>query len=80
MFTEPAIIANPDLGITESELPDQTIIHNVTPGRGYPYLEPRGNCPKDDANRINHALRKIDDDIQNICTAQLVGLDIFLFL
>lgn len=74
MFTEPAIIGNPELGLTESVYPDTAVTDNRTEGRGIPYIEPRENAPHDDANRINHAFKKIDEDISNILLADLIGI------
>lgn len=78
MFDEPAIIANPDLGLTESVYPSTPVTDNRTEGRGYPYIEPRENTPHDDANRINQALRRIDSDISNLLLAELTGIPSYL--
>jgi hypothetical protein len=77
MTTNPAILDNPALGITESVVPGHPINDHRTEGRQYPYLEPRENIPVDDANRINHAIKKIDHDITQIILADLIGIPIY---
>lgn len=77
----PAILDNPALGIEVSAVPQRsTLVDHRSRYRKYPYTSPEGNEPLDDAHRINHALKRIDDDMQAIGLASLLGMDVFLFL
>ncbi len=59
-------------------IPGRVITDHRSDKRGIPYLEPRENTPLDDANRINHAFKKIDTDINNILLAELIGIPAYL--
>lgn len=76
----PAIVENPDLGITESVQEDYPVVDNRTDNRGYPYLEPRQNLPEDDANRINHSLQRVDADLDAVYMASLLDIPAYLLL
>lgn len=77
----PAIIDNPSLGLDTSAFPHiSSITDHRTRSRRYPYVSPEGNEPLDDAHRLNHALKRLDEDMQAIALASLLNVDVFLLL
>lgn len=77
MTDHPAILDNAQLGLTESVFQGKSVTDHRT-SQGYPYMEPRENAPHDDANRYNHAVKKIDQDIATLFLADLLDMPAYL--
>lgn len=76
----PLIATNPDLGLTESVTAGRAILDERTASRGYPYIQPNANGMVDDAHRLNHALKMLDEDMDAMAISGLTGIPLILLL
>lgn len=78
----PTIDDDPTLGLTTSVAADtgKTVVDVRTPVRGYPLVTPEENLPEDDMHRLNHALERVDSDVEALELASLLDIPVFMLL
>jgi len=78
-MSDPLIIDNPELGLTESTETGRPIDDQRTPMMGYPYGS-QANLPVDDLHRHNQGVRMMEADMTAILTASILELPVYYFL